>query len=175
MACWVRKPDPAEPMVKWSLERRFQSLSRVGKAHDAKIIDRNLRWAKGNKKAVLFFADAGYTDKKITENLLDADIPTNICEKGCRGASMTEDQKQSNKIISSLLNRIEHAFGFIEESLVSTVVMVLRLLIATLASKLRRNAFRLRGSLRDYILCHAIGKSLGYKRRPAFILFRIKT
>lgn len=68
----------------------------TAKVHDAKVIDRYLHWAKDSKKEVLFFADAGYTGKKIAEKLLDVDMPPLICEKGCKGAPLSADQKQQN-------------------------------------------------------------------------------
>lgn len=57
----------------------FPTMARV---HDAKVIDQYLGWAKSCKREVLFFADAGYTGKKIAEKLHDADRPPKICEKG---------------------------------------------------------------------------------------------
>lgn len=102
----------------------------TAKVHDAKVIDRYLHWAKDSKKEVLFFADAGYTGKKIVEKLLEANMPPLICEKGRKGVPLTADQKQSNKMISSVRSRIEHAFGFIEESLGGSVVRSIGLIRA---------------------------------------------
>ena len=79
---------------------------------------------------MLFFADAGYTGKKIVEKLLEANMPPLICEKGRKGVPLTADQKQSNKMISSVRSRIEHAFGFIEESLGGSVVRSIGLIRA---------------------------------------------
>ena len=44
----------------------FPTTARV---HDAKVIDQYLGWAKSCKKEVLFFAEVGYTGKKIAEKL----------------------------------------------------------------------------------------------------------
>lgn len=94
----------------------------TAKVHDAKVIDRYLHCAKDCKKEVVFFADAGYSGKKIVDKLLAPGMPPLICEKGRKGAALTESQKQGNKLISSIRSRIEHAFGFIEESLGGSVV-----------------------------------------------------
>lgn len=42
----------------------------TAKVHDAKVIDRYLHWAKDSKKEVQFFADAGYTGKKLSRSCL---------------------------------------------------------------------------------------------------------
>ena len=56
----------------------------TAKVHDAKVIDRYLHWAKDSKKEVLFFADAGYTGKKIVEKLLEANMPPLIVRKAAK-------------------------------------------------------------------------------------------
>lgn len=68
--------------------------------------------------------------QKIVEKLLEANMPPLICEKGRKGVPLTADQKQSNKMISSVRSRIEHAFGFIEESLGGSVVRSIGLIRA---------------------------------------------
>lgn len=127
-ASWAKKRNEVhyrykgyflESAVSKLIVQVFPTTARV---HDAKVIDQYLGWAKSCKKEVLFFADVDYTGKKIAEKLLDADMPPNICEKGRKDAPLTEEQKQSNKTISSIRSRIEHAFGFIEELLGSSVV-----------------------------------------------------
>lgn len=71
---------------------------------------------------MLFFADAGYKGKEIEDKLLNAGLPPLICEKGKKGAPLTAKQKKSNKQISTIRSRIEHVFGFIEESLGGSIV-----------------------------------------------------
>ncbi len=58
-----------------------QGFLTTARVHDAKMIDQYLGRAKSCKK-VLLFADSGYTGKKISEKLLDATMPPNICFKG---------------------------------------------------------------------------------------------
>ena len=54
------------------------------------------------------YADSAYSGEPIAEQL-----PENcICEKGYRGHSLTEEQKESNRRKSKIRCRIEHIFGF---------------------------------------------------------------
>ena len=96
----------------------------TAKVHDAnaKVLEQYLPWAKHCGKSVLFFADAGYKGKEIEDKLLNAGMPPLICEKGKKGAPLTAKQKKSNKQISTIRSRIEHVFGFIEESLGGSIV-----------------------------------------------------
>lgn len=94
----------------------------TAKVHDAKVIDRYLHWAADCGKEVVFFADAGYSGKEITNKLMHANLVPMICEKGRKGVPLTETQKRSNKTISRIRSRIEHVFGFIEESLGGSIV-----------------------------------------------------
>lgn len=54
--------------------------------------------AQGNKREV--FADSAYRSKEKEAALADANIPSQIHEKGVRGAPLTEAQKESNRIKS---------------------------------------------------------------------------
>lgn len=43
--------------------------------------------------------------------MVDADIESQVCEKGTRGKPLTEEQKQSNRTKSKVRARVEHVFG----------------------------------------------------------------
>jgi transposase, IS5 family len=43
--------------------------------------------------------------------LADADIESQVCEKGTRGKPLTEEQKQSNRTKSKVRARVEHVLG----------------------------------------------------------------
>ena len=105
----------------------------TAKVHDAnaKVLEQYLPWAKHCGKSVLFFADAGYKGKEIEDKLLNAGLPPLICEKGKKGAPLTAKQKKSNKQISTIRSRIEHVFGFIEESLGGSIVRSIGMVRAT--------------------------------------------
>lgn len=95
----------------------------TAKVHDAKVVDKYLHWGKDKQKGeLLFFADAGYVGKAIEEKLRKANFVPMICQKGKKNAPLSEEQKQGNKTISSIRCRIEHVFGFIEESLGGSIV-----------------------------------------------------
>jgi IS5 family transposase len=42
---------------------------------------------------------------------VDADIESQVCEKGTRGNPLTEEQKLSNRTKSKVRARVEHVFG----------------------------------------------------------------
>lgn len=95
-------------------------FSTTAKVHDAKVVDQYLHF--GREGGRLFYADAGYAGKNISEKLEQAGLIPMICEKGYKGKPLTEEQKQSNKELSKVRSRIEHVFGFIEKSLGGSIV-----------------------------------------------------
>lgn len=84
--------------------------------HDAKVVDRMIPENTTGQDAFLF-ADAGYTGSEIEKLIWHRKWIPFICEKGMRGRPLTEKQKENNRVISSIRCRIEHIFGFIEQSL----------------------------------------------------------
>jgi IS5 family transposase len=57
------------------------------------------------------FADSAYVGEKIATGLKARGFLPMICEKGYRNKPLTEQQKQMNKIKSSVRCRVEHVFG----------------------------------------------------------------
>jgi len=57
------------------------------------------------------FADAAYVGEKIDTTLKERGFLPMICEKGYRNKPLSEQQKQMNKIKSSVRCRVEHVFG----------------------------------------------------------------
>jgi IS5 family transposase len=57
------------------------------------------------------FADAAYVGEKIDTGLKARGFQPMICEKGYRNKPLTEQQKQMNRIKSSVRCRVEHVFG----------------------------------------------------------------
>ena len=49
--------------------------------------------------------------------LNDKGIETVVCEKGYRNHPLTEEQKKNNRTKSKIRCRVEHVFGFIEQSM----------------------------------------------------------
>jgi IS5 family transposase len=57
------------------------------------------------------FGDSAYASKKHEEELLRRGFVPMICEKGVRGKPLTEEQKESHRVKSSVRCRVEHVFG----------------------------------------------------------------
>lgn len=51
------------------------------------------------------------------KDLNDRGIETIVCEKGYRNHPLTEEQKKNNRTKSKIRCRVEHVFGFIEQSM----------------------------------------------------------
>ena len=62
-------------------------------------------------------ADSAYRSEEITKLLVEHEIKNQIHEKGYRNKPLTEEQKASNRIKSKTRARVEHIFGFIENSM----------------------------------------------------------
>ena len=80
--------------------------------HDSQVfevlLDQSID-ADGNKRAV--YADSAYRSKEHEASLAAANMPSHICEKGVRGSPLTHDQKESNRLKSTVRARVEHVFG----------------------------------------------------------------
>lgn len=80
--------------------------------HDSQVFDELLDQAtdaEGNKRAV--YADSAYRSEAQEQRLADAEIDSQVCEKGTRGKPLTEEQKLSNRTKSKVRARVEHVFG----------------------------------------------------------------
>jgi IS5 family transposase len=80
--------------------------------HDSQVFDELLDQtidAEGNKRAV--YADSAYRSEAQEQRLADAEIESQVCEKGTRGKPLTEAQKLSNRTKSKVRARVEHVFG----------------------------------------------------------------
>lgn len=63
------------------------------------------------------YADSAYSTPEIEDTVSFLDMTSKIHEKGARNRPLTVDQKESNKIKSKVRVRVEHVFGFIENSM----------------------------------------------------------
>lgn len=80
--------------------------------HDSQVFEVLLDQTKdagGNKRAV--YADSAYRSNEHEATLAAANMPSQICEKGVRGHPLTDGQKESNRIKSTVRARVEHIFG----------------------------------------------------------------
>lgn len=64
------------------------------------------------------FADSAYVGKETHEKLKkEKKVNPRICEKGYKNNPLTDEQKQNNKEKSKTRVRVEHIFGFVENSM----------------------------------------------------------
>lgn len=82
--------------------------------HDSQALDDLLD--KSDKGQPLF-ADSAYTGDKQKKIIRKYKLKNKVHEKGYRGKPLTERQKANNKIKSKTRVRVEHVFGFMEQSM----------------------------------------------------------
>jgi len=63
------------------------------------------------------YADSAYIGEYVDEILRENDIIPQVIERSFRGKSLTEEQKENNRTKSKTRCRVEHAFGFITNSM----------------------------------------------------------
>lgn len=64
-----------------------------------------------------FYADSAYTGPKVEAIIKKCNAVDRVCEKGTRGKALTESQILSNREKSKTRSRVEHIFGFMENSM----------------------------------------------------------
>lgn len=82
--------------------------------HDSQALDDLLD--KSDKGQPLY-ADSAYTGDKQKKIIRKYKLKNKVHEKGYRGKPLTERQKANNKIKSKTRVRVEHVFGFMEQSM----------------------------------------------------------
>jgi transposase, IS5 family len=82
--------------------------------HDSQALENLLK--KTDKEKPLF-ADSAYSGKPISDLLNRKNIINKIHEKGYRGNPLTDKQKEKNRRKSMVRARVEHVFGFMENSM----------------------------------------------------------
>ena len=63
------------------------------------------------------YGDSAYTGPAVEAAILKNKMKNCTHEKGYKNKPLTEEQKDRNKIKSSIRVRIEHIFGFVENSM----------------------------------------------------------
>ena len=83
-------------------------------AHDSQALEKLL---DPSDKEQELYADSAYVGQ---EQILEKyQVKDQICEQGYKNAPLTEQQKQANKFKSKTRVRVEHVFGFMENSMVA--------------------------------------------------------
>jgi len=93
----------------------------------------------------LLYADSAYSGKKLNEGLVDIKVIPAIIEKGYRNQPLTDTQITCNKEKSKTRVRIEHIFGFIENTMNGSTIRrigIERALTAIGLMNLTYNMFR---------------------------------
>jgi len=82
--------------------------------HDSQATENLLR---EEDKGQELHADSAYIGEKIDNTLKNKGIIPQIIERAFKGKLLTEEQKENNRIKSKTRCRVEHAFGFVTNSM----------------------------------------------------------
>ena len=82
--------------------------------HDSQPTENLLREEDRGQK---LYADSAYIGDKIDIILKDKGIIPQIIERAFRGKPLTDEQKENNRTKSKTRCRVEHAFGFVTNSM----------------------------------------------------------
>ena len=96
--------------------------------HDSQPLDDLLD--KSDKGQPLF-ADSAYTGEKQKKVIRKYRLKNKVHEKGYRGKPLTDKQKAKNNIKSKTRARVEHVFGFMEQSMNGLTVKSVGIMRAT--------------------------------------------
>ena len=87
--------------------------------HDSQALDDLLT---EKDKGQDFFADSAYTGEEQEKVIKKYEMNNKVNEKGYRNNPLTEEQKANNKEKSKTRARVEHVFGFMEQSMKGLIV-----------------------------------------------------
>jgi IS5 family transposase len=82
--------------------------------HDSKALESLLSEEDENQA---IYADSAYTGKNQEETISDFKMSNQICEKGYCNNPLNTEQITNNRIKSKTRARVEHVFGFMEQSM----------------------------------------------------------
>jgi len=124
-ARWTKKNDTVfygyKNHIKTDAKTKLIEEYRVTDAsvHDSQVIEQLL--TKKDKNLPLY-ADSAYTGEEQEEIYKNKEVISEVHEKGYRNKPLTETQKARNKEKSSIRARVEHVFGFVENSMHGSIV-----------------------------------------------------
>ncbi|MCF6307078.1 MAG: transposase, partial [Flavobacteriaceae bacterium] len=96
--------------------------------HDSQVLDDLL---DEKDKDQDLHADSAYTGKDQDEIIAKYEMKNKVHEKGYRNKPLTEEQKANNTNKSKIRARVEHVFGFMEQSMHGLVLKSVGLVRAT--------------------------------------------
>jgi IS5 family transposase len=82
--------------------------------HDSKATDLLLNEKDRGEE---FYADSAYSGTPQEKIIESKEMINRVCEKGSKGHPLTEEQKAANREKSRTRSRVEHIFGFMENSM----------------------------------------------------------
>jgi IS5 family transposase len=86
----------------------------TAEVHDSQATENLL---DNKDKGEELYADSAYTGEKQEEVISEKELINRVHEKAYKNKPLTEKQKESNKIKSKTRVRVEHIFGFMENSM----------------------------------------------------------
>ncbi len=98
--------------AKHKLIRRFETTP--ANVHDSRVFD-DLIDPDNVDPGV--WADSAYRSQDTEKVLQDAGYESHICEKGQRNQPLTDEQQANNRTRAKIRSRVEHVFGFQENSM----------------------------------------------------------
>ncbi len=116
--------------AKVDTKSKFIDTYKVSSAsvHDSQALEDLLT---ENDKGQLFHADSAYTGEEQEKVISKYKMDNQVNEKGYRNTPLTEEQKISNREKSKTRARVEHVFGFMEQSMNGLAVKSVGIVRAT--------------------------------------------
>jgi IS5 family transposase len=82
--------------------------------HDSRVLDILISEEDENQP---LYADSAYTGPNQEQVIEDCKMSNQVCEKGHRNHPLTTEQQANNRVKSKTRARVEHVFGFMDQSM----------------------------------------------------------
>ena len=103
-------------------------LATNASVHDSQALDKLL---DNSDKGQPLYADSAYTGEKQEKVIRKYQLKNQVTEKGYRNKPLTDKQIASNREKSKTRARVEHVFGFMEQSMNGLVLKSIGIVRAT--------------------------------------------
>ena len=87
----------------------------TAEVHDSQILDKILDKEEDGDQPL--YADSAYVGEKQEEIITAKKMSNEVCQKGFRNKPLSADEKKKNRMKSKVRSRVEHVFGFMEQSM----------------------------------------------------------
>ena len=115
--------------VKYKFVRNYEVTS--SEVHDSQpFINLLMEYINRNSFPCATWADSAYMSDDLLRFLAGKGIKANINERAYRNKPLTEEQKASNRVKSRVRARVEHIFGFMENSLKAGMIRTIGIIRA---------------------------------------------